>query len=142
MRLISIITISILTSISFAGETPKPVRIASGVSGHIHPAACVTNNGTVVVIYCQSDYKDHRVTRSTDGGVTWQAPPLNACLTTFSPSECMLINVSKSTLVPCRLGVCAEAVSPTSIIKAVKVFINVHLGARLEPCPTFGKLRR
>jgi hypothetical protein len=72
------------------GETtPKPpdeptgpfVRIASGVSGHIHPAACVARDGTVVVIFGQSDYKDLRVSRSTDGGKTW-SPPVP-----FAPSE-------------------------------------------------------
>src|SRR5882757_2208022 len=60
----------------------------------------------------------------SESGVTWQAPPLNACITTFSPRECMLISVSTSTPAPCRPGVCAEAVSPTSITKAVKVFIR------------------
>src|ERR1700761_566236 len=57
-------------------------------------------------------------------GVTWQAPPLNACITTFSPREGMLISVSKSTLVSCKLGVCAEAVSPIRNTKAVNVFIR------------------
>lgn len=50
------------------------VRIASGVSGHIHPAACVTRPGTVLVIFSQSDFKDLRQTRSTDGGRTWTEP--------------------------------------------------------------------
>jgi hypothetical protein len=53
---------------------PKPVRIASGVGGHIHPAACVTKAGTVLVIFGQSDYKDLRLARSTDGGKTWSEP--------------------------------------------------------------------
>src|SRR5262245_31732425 len=75
MRFVAIV-MTILTFIgrSFAGDAPKPVRIASGVSGHIHPAACVSKKGTVVVIFCQSDYKDHRLTRSTDGGLTWSNP--------------------------------------------------------------------
>src|SRR5262249_3303088 len=59
----------------------KPVRIASGVSGHIHPAACVTKSGAVVVIFGQSDYKDLLLTRSTDGGRTWSKP------VPFGPSE-------------------------------------------------------
>lgn len=50
------------------------VRIASGVSGHIHPAACVSKGGTIVVIFGQSDYKDLRLCRSTDGGRTWSKP--------------------------------------------------------------------
>jgi photosystem II stability/assembly factor-like uncharacterized protein len=57
-----------------AGDAPKPVRIASGVSGHIHPAICITPKGTIVVIFSQSDYKDQRVSRSTDGGKTWSKP--------------------------------------------------------------------
>jgi hypothetical protein len=50
------------------------VRIASGVSGHIHPAACVTKKGTVLVIFGQSDMKDLRLARSEDGGRTWTEP--------------------------------------------------------------------
>ena len=50
------------------------VRIASGVSGHIHPALCVTKKGTVVAIFSQSDYKDLKIARSTDGGKTWSKP--------------------------------------------------------------------
>lgn len=50
---------------------PKPIRIASGVGGHIHPAACVTRKGTVRVVYSQKDMKDLRLTRSADGGKTW-----------------------------------------------------------------------
>src|SRR6476620_430691 len=65
-------------------------------------------------------------TGRSESGVTWQALPLNACITTFSPSECMLISESKSTLVPCRLGVCAEAVSPTRNTKAVKVLVFIR----------------
>lgn len=57
------------------------VRIASGVSGHIHPAACVTKSGTVLVIFSQSDMKDLRVSRSTDGGRSW-TPPVS-----FGPTE-------------------------------------------------------
>src|SRR5262245_13944361 len=50
------------------------VRIASGVSGHIHPALCVTKKGTVIAIFSQSDYKDLKIARSTDGGKTWSKP--------------------------------------------------------------------
>lgn len=53
---------------------PLHTRIGSGVSGHIHPAACVSRTGAVVVIYSQSDMKDLRITRSTDGGRTWTTP--------------------------------------------------------------------
>lgn len=50
---------------------PRPVRIGSGVSGHVHPAACVTKAGTALVVFSQSDYKNLRLTRSEDGGRTW-----------------------------------------------------------------------
>jgi hypothetical protein len=56
----------------------KPVRIGSGVSGHIHPAACVTKKGTVIVSYCQSEAKDLLISRSTDGGRTWSEPAESA----------------------------------------------------------------
>lgn len=55
-------------------DAPKPVRIGSGVSGHIHPAACVTAKGTVLVIYSQTNYRNLRLTRSADGGKTWTEP--------------------------------------------------------------------
>jgi hypothetical protein len=64
----------VAASHTLAGDTPKPVRIASGVSGHIHPAACISKKGTIVVIFGQSDMKDLRVTRSTDRGDTWTKP--------------------------------------------------------------------
>ena len=61
-----------------AGEPPlgvaDRVRIASGVSGHIHPALCLTKKDTLVAIYGRVEYKDLRVTRSTDGGKTWSEP--------------------------------------------------------------------
>lgn len=54
--------------------SPKMTRIASGVSGHIHPALCLTKSGALVVIFSQSDFKDLRVSRSTEGGKTWSDP--------------------------------------------------------------------
>src|SRR5262245_62334953 len=69
-----VIALAAITSAARAEDAPKPVRIATGVSGHIHPAACVTKAGTVLVIYSQSNYKDLRLTRSTDGGKTWTEP--------------------------------------------------------------------
>src|SRR5438094_53985 len=53
-----------------------PVRIDSGVSGHIHPALCITKKGTLVAVYCKSEYKPYLITRSTDGGKTWSKPSL------------------------------------------------------------------
>jgi hypothetical protein len=63
-----------------AAAEPAPVRVAAGVSGHIHPAVCVTKQGTVVVVFGQSDMRDLRVTRSTDGGKSWSEP------TPFAPA--------------------------------------------------------
>jgi len=56
------------------GEDWNPVRIGSSVSGHIHPSACVTKKGTVIVSYCKSEAKDLLISRSTDGGRTWSEP--------------------------------------------------------------------
>lgn len=63
-----------VTSSLAADETPAYVRLASGVSGHVHPAACVTKKGTVLVIFGQQEYVDLRITRSSDGGRTWSEP--------------------------------------------------------------------
>jgi hypothetical protein len=52
----------------------KHVRIASGVSGHIHPAICLTKSGSILVIFGQSDMRDLRLSRSKDGGKTWSKP--------------------------------------------------------------------
>jgi hypothetical protein len=57
-------------------ELPPPVRIDSGVSGHIHPALCVTKKGTLVAVYCKSEYQPYLLTRSTDGGKSWSKPVL------------------------------------------------------------------
>jgi hypothetical protein len=69
-----VLVLAALTSTANAEDAPKPVRIATGVSGHIHPAACVTKEGTVLVIFSQSNYKDLRLARSADGGKTWTEP--------------------------------------------------------------------
>ena len=61
-------------SASLADDVPRYVRLGSGMSGHIHPAACVTKKGTVLVTYCQTEAKDMRLCRSTDGGKTWSEP--------------------------------------------------------------------
>ena len=60
---------------------PPPVRIDGGVSGHIHPALCLTKKGTLVAVYCKSEYEPYLITRSTDGGKTWSKPAL------FPPTE-------------------------------------------------------
>jgi len=58
----------------------KPVRIASGMSGHIHPAICRSSRGTIIVTFGQINHHDLRITRSTDGGQTWSPP------TPFAPT--------------------------------------------------------
>ncbi len=57
-------------------KLPAPVRIETGVSGHIHPALCITTKGTLVAVYCKSEYKPYLITRSTDSGKTWSKPTL------------------------------------------------------------------
>lgn len=63
-----------IVSLTLADDAAGPVRIASGVSGHIHPAVCVSKKGTVIVVFSQSNFKDLRLTRSRDGGLTWSKP--------------------------------------------------------------------
>lgn len=64
--------------LSPAADLPVPVRMDSGVSGHIHPALCITPRGTLVAVYCRSEYKPYLITRSTDAGKTWSKPALFA----------------------------------------------------------------
>ncbi|NBR06997.1 MAG: exo-alpha-sialidase [Planctomycetes bacterium] len=59
-----------------SGILPQPVRIDSGVSGHIHPALAFTKKGTLVGVYCKSEYKPYLITRSSDMGKTWSKPVL------------------------------------------------------------------
>ncbi len=68
----------LLVAVPFAGAQPAGdiVRIDTGVSGHIHPALCVTKKGTLIAVYCHAEYRPHRITRSTDGGKTWSKPAL------------------------------------------------------------------
>jgi hypothetical protein len=53
---------------------PAPVRLDSGVSGHIHPVLAITKNGTLVAAYCKREYKPYLLTRSTDGSKAWSTP--------------------------------------------------------------------
>src|SRR5262245_42700661 len=62
-------------------EMPAPVRIDSRVSGHIHPALCITNKGTLVAVYCKSEYQPYLIISSNDGGKTWSRPAL------FTPTK-------------------------------------------------------
>ena len=71
---IALVLLALTANFAGAGDETKPVRIGSGVSGHIHPAACVSKNGTVIVTYCKTEAKDHLIARSNDGGLTWTRP--------------------------------------------------------------------
>lgn len=70
-----LVSLVMLTPAAF-GELPPPVRIGSTVSGHIHPALCISKKGTLVAVFCQHEYKPHLISRSTDGGKTWSKPEL------------------------------------------------------------------
>jgi hypothetical protein len=59
---------------SAEADALKPVRIAKPVNGHIHPSACVSTKGTIVVTYGHINHRDLRTTRSSDGGFTWSEP--------------------------------------------------------------------
>ncbi|OYW11336.1 MAG: hypothetical protein B7Z55_19460 [Planctomycetales bacterium 12-60-4] len=65
-----------LIAVPAGAEPPTltPVRIANPGGGHIHPAVCRTQRGTLVVTYGQVNHRDLRITRSTDGGLTWSSP--------------------------------------------------------------------
>jgi hypothetical protein len=65
----------VLPALACAGEAELvPVRIGNPVGGHIHPAVCLSSQGTLVVTYGQVNHRDLRITRSTDGGKTWTSP--------------------------------------------------------------------
>ena len=53
--------------------TGEPTRIADVIGGHIHPAICVTQNGTLLAVYNKEGGggKELLLSRSDDGGVTW-----------------------------------------------------------------------
>lgn len=74
IRYLSIAILPFVITLIHAGDAPKPVRIATGVKGHIHPAACISKKGIIVVIFSQFDMKDLRLTRSFDGGEKWSTP--------------------------------------------------------------------
>lgn len=52
------------------------VRLETGVKGHIHPALCISKKGTLVAVWCKSEYAPYRISRSTDKGKTWSKPIL------------------------------------------------------------------
>ena len=47
-----------------ARDDPVPtveLRIETGVSGHIHPAICISKKGTLVAVYCKSEYQPYLI---------------------------------------------------------------------------------
>jgi hypothetical protein len=78
MKQVSLLLLIVSVTVSAArAQSPDTlVRLDSGVSGHIHPALCLTRKGTLLVVYCHAEYKPYRITRSTDGGKSWSEPVL------------------------------------------------------------------
>lgn len=78
MKPITALAFLCLVSALFAGtpDSSPGVRLETGVSGHIHPALCISKKGTLAAVYCKSEYKPYLITRSTDGGKTWSKPTL------------------------------------------------------------------
>lgn len=68
------LTICLLLYSTLAAAENLPVRIGQPVGGHIHPAICRSDQGTLVVTFGQVNHRDLRITRSTDDGVTWSDP--------------------------------------------------------------------
>jgi hypothetical protein len=54
----------------------EPIRIADVIGGHVHPAACVTQSGTILAVYNKEGGggKELLLSRSSDGGTTWSIP--------------------------------------------------------------------
>ncbi len=79
----------------------KPLRIADPVGGHIHPAICVSGDGTIVVTYGRVNHRDLRITRSADGGKTWSepAPFVHTIAKTYYPGS--LTALSDGRIVHC-----------------------------------------
>ena len=74
MNRLAVLSLFAASTVFASDHQLKPVRIAVPVDGHIHPAACVTRSGTIVVTYGRVNHVDLRVTRSSDGGMTWSEP--------------------------------------------------------------------
>jgi len=74
-----------------AGQSAElhPIRIANPLGGHIHPAACISKRGTIVVSYGHVNHRDLRITRSTDGGRTWtpSTPFVHTLKKTYYPGS-------------------------------------------------------
>ncbi|HCK13808.1 TPA: hypothetical protein DHW51_06785 [Candidatus Poribacteria bacterium] len=52
------------------------IRIANVIGGHVHPAACVTHSGKILVVYNKEGGggKELLLVYSNDGGLTWSYP--------------------------------------------------------------------
>ena len=70
----SLVCALLLISAGTDSDDLQLVRIATPADGHIHPAVCMSQQGTLVVTYGQVNHRDLRITRSTDAGKTWSAP--------------------------------------------------------------------
>ena len=68
MNRLAVLFLFAVSTVVASDHQLKPVRVAVPVDGHIHPAACVTRSGTVVVTYGRVNHVDLRITRSSDGG--------------------------------------------------------------------------
>ena len=57
-------------------QSDKPTRIGDVIGGHVHPAACVAKDGTILAVYNTEGGggKELQLSRSRDGGTTWSKP--------------------------------------------------------------------
>jgi hypothetical protein len=74
VRCLPLVVAAVLGICGLSAAEERPVRIADVVNGHIHPAVCITQKGTLIVTYGRVNHVDLRITRSTDGGRTWEDP--------------------------------------------------------------------
>ncbi len=56
--------------------TATPIRIADVINGHVHPSLAITQGGELLAVYNieGGGGKELLLCRSTDGGLTWNAP--------------------------------------------------------------------
>jgi hypothetical protein len=81
-RLLRVLAMVLLSAPAIpAADEPHAMRIAGVVGGHIHPAVCITPKGTLIVTFGRVNHRDLRITRSADGGRTWEEP------VPFGPTE-------------------------------------------------------
>ena len=120
----------------------KPVRIAVPVDGHIHPAACVTHSGTIVVTYGRVNHVDLRVTRSSDGGMTWSEsiPFVHTVDKTYYPGS--LTTLSDGRLVHCwnRWDTPVTQKEPRSVLYSLSSDEGVR-GSDPQPFPRDPEVR-